>query len=297
MLSPLRYMGGKSRQAEWIVRLIPSHYTYVEPFGGAAHVLFAKGRSSIEVYNDINQDVVNFFAMLRDRSEELVEKVSLIPYARKHYEEWTQDFKAGRRPAEPLEWAARWFYLNRASVNGRWGAGWSHRLKGKGGGVKEWAHIEARLYAAAQRLRGVQIENEDFRAIFQTYDSPETFFYADPPYFGMEDYYHFQGEFTKKDHEALAEILKKLKGRWLLSYNLCPEVKELYAGFSSRVLTYRSTAPITKGKSKPYKQEIYFANYDLNRSTLFAIDDIDDVDNVIEISAGGEEDWPTGNAP
>src|SRR3972149_1343948 len=99
----LRYHGGKWMLAPWVVENFPPHTVYVEPFGGAASVLMRKPRSSVEVYNDLDDAVVNVFRVLRDRSmaRELARVVSLTPWARREFED------AYEHTDDPVEWARR----------------------------------------------------------------------------------------------------------------------------------------------------------------------------------------------
>lgn len=102
----LKYYGSKFRLAQWIIKHFPEHRHYVEPFGGAANVLLVKEPSRLETYNDLNKSLVNFFRVLRDRPDELVEKVRLTPYARDEFE-----FCIESEPVdEPVEMARRLFF-------------------------------------------------------------------------------------------------------------------------------------------------------------------------------------------
>ncbi|MFB5189052.1 DNA adenine methylase [Alicyclobacillus fastidiosus] len=124
MQTPLIWFGGKSKLADDIIRLMPQHRCYVEPFGGGASVITAKAPVSYEVYNDIDGEVVNFLMVLRDKPHVLAGKCITIPYSRQLYNEW----KWAEKPEDPFERAVRWFYLNRSAIaagnNHR--SGWRH---------------------------------------------------------------------------------------------------------------------------------------------------------------------------
>ena len=103
-------MGGKTTYVEEILAHFPEHRRYVEPFGGSAAVLLNKLRSYIEVYNDLDDDVVQFFRVLRNRREELQQWLARAPFSRSVYETWVREHYNGHRPDDEIERAGRWFY-------------------------------------------------------------------------------------------------------------------------------------------------------------------------------------------
>ena len=110
------------------------------------------------------------------------------------------------------------------------------------------------------------MEVEDFETIFQRYDSPNTQFYIDPPYFFTEDYYG--SLFLRSDHQRLAVILLHAEGLWLLSYNLCPEVLELYQQpgiLIEEVERPNNMAPAVRGRGGV--PEVLISNYDTTKAT------------------------------
>ena len=121
--------------------------------------------------------------------------------------------------------------------------------------------------AVCGRLQYVVLENEDFETILSRYDSPTTFFYLDPPYFDTEDYY--PGKiFLPSDHRRLADLLFGAEGLWLLSYNLCPEVLELYQQpgiFIEQVERINNMAQ--RYESGAMYQEVLISNYDTSKRT------------------------------
>ena len=128
-----------------------------------------------------------------------------------------------------------------------------------------WAGFPA-IDRVAGRLQGVTLEKEDFGVIFQRYDSPTTVFYIDPPYFFTEDYYP-GNIFLRSDHQRLAAILLRAEGLWLLSYNLCPEVLELYQQpgiLIEQVDRINNMAQRYEGGA--VYQEVLISNYDTRQS-------------------------------
>jgi DNA adenine methylase len=179
--SPINWFGGKSRLASKIVQHFPTHRTYCEPFGGSAAVLLAKDPSKVEVYNDIDRELVHFFVVLRDPSmfAKLRRAVENTLYARAEFE------LAKQRCDDPVEAARRFFVRQRQSFGGI-GRVWSYSVKnshgGMASGVRRWQRGIEGLPAAHRRLERVQIENDDWRAVISRYDSAETLFFLDPPY-------------------------------------------------------------------------------------------------------------------
>jgi len=222
-----RIMGGKSHIIKYIIPLIPPHKTYVEVFGGGASLLLNKKPSEVEVYNDINGELVNLFKVVKERPSEFYHAFDLILYSRKVREELQQS----ETPADPLDRAVRYWYLLNSSFCGDIFGGFS------GGGCKKKNEARAffnrleNVFKVAQRLRNVIIENLDFRKLIPMFDSVDTFFWCDPPYFELdEDYYEHR--FNVHDHVALARLLNGAKGKWLLIYNDCPEIRALYSDYN-----------------------------------------------------------------
>jgi len=216
----VRYYGGKWRIAPWIVEHLPySHECYCEPFGGAASVLLRKPRSPLEVYNDLNGAVVNFFRVLRERPEKLIRAISLTPWARAEYE------LAQESSGDPVEEARRFYvsaWMGFGGGRAKWRQGWRYQVKAgtlwKPSSVSftETAH----LWAAVDRLRGVQIECRDAFKVIRACDAPETLFYLDPPYVHStrskwKDIY--AREMDDEDHEALADLVLGLEGMVVIS--------------------------------------------------------------------------------
>ena len=237
--APLRYFGGKWQVARAIVARFPPHAVYVEPFGGGAGVLLQKprplGGQGIEVYNDLDREAVNFFRVLREKPDDLIRAIYLTPFAREEYE-------LAQRPEEGLSdlERARRFYVRswqgRGGPTRTWRTGWRRAKLASIGTGQVGAHrfaVVDHLWAVAERLRGVQIENDDAFAVIERYDSPETLFYCDPPYPGSvrSNGLHKNGyrhEMTDDDHRRLAELLHKVQGKVVISSYPSRLYDELY---------------------------------------------------------------------
>jgi len=224
MLTLNRTMGGKARLVKYLLPLVPPHKCYVEVFGGGAALLLNKPQSKVEVYNDLDDELFNLFRVVREDPERFVRSFDLMLYSRTQREL----YKAMATPKTPLERAVRYWYLLNTSYSGDIHGGF------RGAGVtttNEARTFFAKLrdvYAVAERLRNVIIEHMDFRKLLSLYDSPRTFFFCDPPYFSSSlDYY--DESFVGSDHAALSRALDNVRGKWLLIYDDCPEVRALYS--------------------------------------------------------------------
>lgn len=221
----LRWHGGKWKLAPWIISHFPPHRVYVEPFGGAASVLMRKPRSYGEVYNDLDQDVVNLFRVLQDTTQaaQLTEKLRLTPFAREEFELGYLDTE------DPIERARRLVILcfmgfgsnghNKATRTG-------FRANSNRSGTTpahDWANYPDRLPAIIDRLRGIVIENRDALEVMAQHDSPETLHYVDPPYVwetrssAMHRNRCYTHEMDAEGHGRLLTFLGTLEGAVVLS--------------------------------------------------------------------------------
>ena len=215
------YYGGKTHYASTIAGLMPAHRRYVEAFGGGASVLLNKPRSDIEVFNDADEHLVNFFRVLRRCEDELREWLRACPYSRAEHERWARQFYgAGEVPTDldGVSRAGRWFLLRHTQ--------YASVTKGKSGFSTPYERNEARSYrknidrldAIRERFADVVVECDDYTALIDRYDGPETFWYFDPPYVGNE--HEYLGEFS---HEVFVATVADLEGDWMVSYRELPD--------------------------------------------------------------------------
>jgi len=224
--SPICYVGGKGHMVSRLLSYIPPHHIYVEVFGGGASLLFAKNPSPVEVYNDIDSAVVNFFRVLRDpeKFEKFYNKVRLTPYSREEYN-YCRDTQ--RECPDDIEKVYRWFVMARQAFGGMLDrSSWGMNLKASNYNmascVSGWLSSIKMLPEISQRIIRVQIENLDFRKLIPLYDTTVTFMYLDPPYVHdtrkIQNFYSH--EMTDDDHKKLVELILKSKSMFMLSgYN------------------------------------------------------------------------------
>ena len=218
------WYGGKFSHLDFIAPLLPTDAThFCDVFGGSAAVLLNVGPYSVETYNDIDSELVNFFEALRNQRGKLIKAIGLTPFSR---EELALACKPARNLSK-LERARRFYIrarqtrtgLAQTSSEGRWAHCVLTSRAGMAGAVSRWLGSVEGLSEIAQRLQRVQIENAPAVEVIQRYDTPETLFYLDPPYVhaarGDKSAYGF--EMTDKEHCELSECLQGICGRAVVS--------------------------------------------------------------------------------
>ena len=235
-----RFHGSKFLLADWILKSFPDNECYDEAYGGGASLILAKQRSWLEIINDADGEIVNFFRILRERPDDLVRAIHFTPFAR-------VEFELSLLPSDdPLECARRFYARSAMAISGptaQWRSGWRRQkvVTRDHTGAKRMTPAAIsfmstdHLYTIAERLRGVQIECDDALAIIQRYDSPTTLHYIDPPYpaatrarWQKTAYRH---EMTDDQHQQLADLLYTLKGFVVLSGYQCPLYDTLYSNW------------------------------------------------------------------
>ena len=245
------YLGGKQFLLKHLLKLIPPHRIYCEPFGGAASLLLNKPPSEVEVYNDKCSDLVNLFLVARDSPEKLLEKFKFLVYSRKLHDEWRENLNSIK---DPVERAARFFYVLRTSYAGDFNGGWKIR-KSK---PRNFMPKEDVLKAIHERLKNVYIECDDFTCVIPRWDSPETFFYVDPPYVDTENNFY---DLSYEEHCNLANLLNHTKGKWLLTYNDHPLVRKLYKGYKIFQVSVTANAAKVCNKKRGKITHLIIKNY------------------------------------
>jgi DNA adenine methylase len=184
--APFWWYGGKGMMIAKLKPLIPPHRTYVEPFCGAASMLFAKEPAAVETINDLHSGVAGFFRVLRDQPDEFMRLARLSEYGRELYNECRATWQD---ETDPVRRAWKWWYVAATSFSGRWGSSLStvvtHSCRGMASTCsKLQSRVEDVLPVCIERLRHVQIENMDALTVIDRYCSDDGFCYCDPPYVG-----------------------------------------------------------------------------------------------------------------
>jgi DNA adenine methylase len=241
MLGPLSYIGGKRALANQIIATFPQHTTYVEAFAGGAQVLFRKEPSKVEVLNDLSGDVINFFRVCQQHYEELARYLRFTLVSLGWFEQLS---RINPSTLTDIQRAARFFYLQKNSFAGL------VVKQSFGGGVVERPgynpeRIAGLIEAAHHRLARVQIEMLPYEQVLARYDRATTLFYLDPPYFKRRLYRY---NFAPEDFVTLAQRMKQLNGKVVLSLNDVPEVRTIFREFKIKGIDLFYTAQKQAGK-------------------------------------------------
>ncbi len=233
------YVGGKRLLADELVKRINAvpHVLYAEPFVGMGGVFLRRDHApSGEVMNDKSRDVATLFRMLQRHYGALMD---MLRYQLTSRAEFDRLMASDPSTLTDLERAARFLYLQRVAFGGKVD-GRNFGVKYSGGARFNVSRLEPLLEAVAERLHGVIIECLDWREFIDRYDRAGTLFYLDPPYYGVEHYYG-RGLFERADFEVMADKLRGIKGRCILSLNDTPEVRQIFKGLKIERVALRYT--------------------------------------------------------
>lgn len=284
--TPVSRVGNKTAILHILYALFPLHYgRFIDVFGGSGSVLLGKPTiDAFEVYNDFDRNLVNLFRCMKERTMATIRELGFCNLnsredfiaIRKFFDHetfddrfLTEELMLTEIMLPPLEAAelketrlritedhdvrrAAMFlklFRNSYSSSGKSFASQPFDIRKLFGLIQE----------LEDRMANVVIENQDFETLIRHYDRPDAFFYADPPYFSTEDMYEVG--FGWDDHVRLRETLGRMKGKFLLSYNDCPEIRELYDGFSLFDFSRTHSMAQRYEAGKEFK-ELLIANYD-----------------------------------
>ena len=240
------WIGGKRRLADKLLPLLadPEHTCYVEPFCGAAALFFLREhRTKVEVLNDINGDLVNLYRVVQHHLDEFVRQFRWALSSWQVYD-WAQMTEP--ETLTDIQRASRFFFLQKLGFGGK--------VQGRTFGTATTTparlnllRIEEDLSAVHLRLNGVFIEHRAWHACVEKYDRPHTIFFMDPPYWGVEGY---GVPFGLEQYDRMAELMRSIKGRAVVTVNDVPEMRKAFAGLRiERVsITYTVGADVTKRK-------------------------------------------------
>jgi DNA adenine methylase len=212
--TPISYYGGKQKLASTIVSFIPNHKLYCEPFVGGAAIYFAKQPSKVEVINDTNSELINFYKVVRNRYHELISLIRVTLHSRlQHDDAWVIYNKPHLHDEVRRAWAV--WVLSTQSFSAMLDGSWGYDKESNTTTKKITNKREQFTEELALRLHNTQIECADALYIIDRCDGPETFIYADPPYYNS-NCGHYDG-YSIEDYEMLLKRLEVLKGKFILS--------------------------------------------------------------------------------
>lgn len=254
----MSWVGGKKALRDEILMRFPLDFKrYIEVFGGAGWVLFRKSpNNDFEVFNDFNGNLVNLYRCVREKPLELQAELKYLLNSRLDFD-YMKHMLHSNAVLPDVRRAAYYYALIRYS----YAAGTStfgnqpHSM---------WSNFPL-IDAAASRLQKVIVENKDCVKLIKQYDRVESFFYCDPPYYEADKYYEAVSA-EGFDHKGLADALFNIKGKFLLSYNDCPYIRELYShpGITIECTTRLSNIAQRYDSGKEYP-ELLISNYDTTK--------------------------------
>ena len=210
--------------AKYIISMFPEHHSYLEPFFGSGAVLFNKPRSHIETVNDLDGNVVNLFEWIKKDPERLAHEIYYTPYARQVYDE-----AFATVPEDSLQKAVNFYIrLNMGHgfrTNGE-KVGWKNDVQGRerAYATKDWCDLPEKIMQAAERLRGVQIENRPAVDVIQRFNHSNVLVYGDPPYvLSTRHGKQYRFEMDDPAQDDLLDVLLAHKGPVIL---VCPKTRE-----------------------------------------------------------------------
>jgi DNA adenine methylase len=268
------YFGGKILLAARLVNLMPEHQHYVEPFGGSLAVILAKPPVAHETVNDLDQDLMTFWRVLRDTPDDLARVCALTPHSRAEHRA-----AYGTKPASDLERARRvWVQLTQGRAGIRRTTGWRHYQapSGSTGSMPDYLNgYVSRIHPAAARLVGVSLECRPALDVAADYGRhPGVLLYVDPPYHpdtrSSGSYLH---ELTSGDHEALLTSLLAATSAVMVSGYPHPTYDEAFTGWD-RVEIDTGTG---QGGSWQNRTEVVWCNRPLARQGDLLLDELGEV--------------------
>ena len=287
MKTPVSWVGNKSAILHILYSLFPLKYErYIEPFGGSGAVLLGKPvPDKFEVYNDYNRNLVTLFRCMRDRPVALIKELGFLNlnsrddfmFLKKFFQQevFSDEFLSEEHELTtillPEAQAEELKVLRQRTMDDHDTRRAAMFLKlirySYSSGCESYCckpfsirSLFGLIQEVTKRLDNVVIENQDFETLIKHYDRPESFFYCDPPYVSSE--YIYECGFCWEDHVRLRDTLAEAKGKWLVSYNDCPEIRKLYAGYE--MFDFMRNHPMVQRYDAGREfHELLIGNYDL----------------------------------
>jgi len=256
--TPISYYGGKQNMLRHILPLITTHNLYCEPFCGGAAVYWSKPRSNVEVINDTNEQLINFYRILQSRFPELQKLVKATLHSRKMFNDAWRIY-CDPEPIDELKRAWAVFTIASQSFGSQLKGSWGYDRKKGSVAIKVMNKKRMFTEQLHERIERTQIECKDALSVIKTYDTPESFFYIDPPYPGSNQG-HYTGYSIEDLHELL-ELLKNIQGKFLLS-NYPQDIIDVYCELNNwKQRSFKMVLCASKKDIKRKKTEVLIANY------------------------------------
>lgn len=256
MDTPITWIGGKRRLTKKLINLFPMHNVYVEVFGGSGAVLFAKPKIKVEVFNDLDSNLINFWKVIKEKPQEFIDSFKYTLISREVFNEYRDKYLRGDYK-DSIERAHIFYYLVKLSfasdmTDPHFGVSLTR------GALIKFDEIPKMINSLYDRLKEVTIENDSYENILNRYDRKSTFFFMDPPYRNTECYASFN--FKDEDYINLRDMCSKLKGKFLITLNDDEFIRETFKNFN--ILDNKVLYSAAKDSSN-YFDEVVITNYKL----------------------------------
>jgi len=258
MKTPLSYYGGKQQLAARILGMIPEHLIYCEPFLGGAAVFFAKEPSPVEIINDTNGEIINFYEVLQRDYSALEKEITISLHSRKQHHH-AQVIYENPEMFDRIKRAWAVWMLANSSYGCDLEGGFGYDRNGSSSKKLKNKRVNFSIDYAI-RLQQVQIECCDALRIIKSRDTTEAFFYLDPPYVGSHQG-HYDG-YSQEDFDSLLKVLDGLKGKFLLSSFRNKSLSEYSERNKWETAEFKMACPMSNNQKSPRgKVEVFTANY------------------------------------
>lgn len=263
MKTPTSYYGGKQNLVSTIIPLVPNHTTYTETFVGGGAIFWAKPKSKVEVINDVNREMINFYESVQNEFVELEKMIRISLHSRSLHNDATVIYNNPHMFSRIKRAWAVWVLASQS---------FSSMLDGSFGYDKISGTTSQKITNKRNdftidlsiRMQNVQIECTDALRIIRSRDYKDAFHYCDPPYYNS-DCGHYDG-YTIEDFEMLLKTLSEVEGKFLLSSYPSPILEKYTKQFGWNTKKLEQSVSVANGTGKPAKKkiEVLTANYDLN---------------------------------
>ena len=267
MKTPISYYGGKQKLAKEILKRIPEHRLYCEPFFGGGAIFFEKPKSAVEVINDTNQELINFYKVVKQQYVGLSQMIQITLHSRQAhtdaeiiYNACTKKNAAHLFTEVERAWAV--WVLSTQSFSSKLDGNWGYDIGKNTTSKKIMNKREGFTTDYAIRLQDVQIECTDALRIIESRDSKDSFFYPDPPYFNS-NCGHYDG-YSEQDFKNLLNSLSKVEGKFMLSSYPSDILAEYVKQNRWKQVSFEQRVTVNNKGGKPKKKtEVLTANYDI----------------------------------
>ncbi len=265
------YMGGKIRLSSQIVKFIPEHKVYVEPFFGSGQVMFKKGYKNVknndnyrEVINDFDKNLINLYIQIKENPNELIDELESFWYSEFQHKisKTNSEYFTNQNNIQKQQ---MYLFNILSGFGGSLDQGFQYSKNGSNHSITFLNKIQE-IKQYHERLKGVYIFNKNYKELIKKFDSKDTFFYFDPPYKNTQKY-----KVNDIDYVEFQNVLKTIKGKWMVSHYYDDYIKEYFNGYKIEHINHVRSISKQKDGKRPNKKvnEIIIMNYDIENEEKF----------------------------